>query len=1438
MVERSDQFRTLNSDAALVPLKSNVRPAFVLDRTGRRVLWANAAGLSFHGVETLTDLANQTFSPDQPFVTRAGLLAGNLAEGAARLEKLRFPGRFRAMPYTCQVKSLKLAAPDGSAQKALLVTMLDGPAFGGSAAEAENRLATFLATDSVPETWPDAAAAILPEDESAAIDVVPAVDEAPADIGGTEATVEVAPDVDEPAAEVPAQIIEAGDIDAPAEAAAEDAAAFASGAMPAEETAVPASTEMVDAEASGPADVADVSLAEADQFTGDEDAQDIAIEVAAATLSDDALPFSVDNVADDLGGHAQPDEQPAAEILPSEASAPVEAEDRIGETVEAELPAENAAEQIAEDSAFEAAPEAESPVLEPVEGLDDAETAAALAAEADQVADIPSEDVAPTDDTGTGAVDAGGLETASSAPFAFAAHDRPVRFVFELDEATRFGFVSPELAETIGPLASPSLGESWDEAAERLRLDAEGKVTKALGRRDTFTGATVRWPVQDADFAVTVGLSGMPVFGRDRSFRGYRGFGICRTGETFATDGVIVPTTIPATTPETTEPEAAENLVDEAGSALAEIASPTDAADMTSEASEAIAQQDLAMSEELAVDETPAPEAFVSAESIEEDAPAEVAGAETEETGQAVVDEIAPETVAELDASNEAASADEAMSATEGMVEALPPDVVFAPDEAVEDITLTPEDPATSEPASLIGTADTEAAAATDEGIGAPASDADDAPDMPQPAAGGESATSTQPDFFLGSMPISLDDARSAIRAAGKGNAGESDTGTPVETVSVVPGDAPEERPADGEATSSAPEADASADSRPSAVESDDDARGAPAPASTSTPAVTAARPALVQQQAPSAKVIPSPMIARPVPVPMTDGKQLSRPEREAFRQIAEALGARYEGPTGEDEAPAPTQRATGYTTTTVARNARAANAPSGATLDVSVIERLPVALAIFKDGNLISMNSAFLALCGYDSRADFEAAGGIDAVITDDVFTTAGNPIKLRVAKNQEIAVNVTIHKIQHNGAPASMMVFDRRASSAEANGEKAVEAPAPSPVAPTAEASQDSASEALLQRTLDAETRIGELDAILDTATDGVLVIDGQGEILNCNRSAEALFGQEKANIIGRRLVDILAPESHRSALDYLDGLARNGVASVLNDGREVIGTVGSGGYIPLFMTMGRVGADKFCAVLRDITHWKRVEEELTSAKRQAETASSQKSEFLAKMSHEIRTPLNAIIGFSEVMMEERFGPVGNERYKEYLRDIRLSGTHIMSLVNDLLDLSKIEAGKMDLSFTAVSINDILRDCVALMQPQANRERIIIRTSLSSTVPHVVADERSVRQIVLNLLSNAIKFTPQSGQVIVSTIYDDTGEVAVRVRDTGDGMSAAEIQKALEPFRQLHTARSGSGTGLGLPLTKALVEANRAHFRIESAPGQGTLVEITFPSTRVLAE
>jgi PAS domain S-box-containing protein len=416
---------------------------------------------------------------------------------------------------------------------------------------------------------------------------------------------------------------------------------------------------------------------------------------------------------------------------------------------------------------------------------------------------------------------------------------------------------------------------------------------------------------------------------------------------------------------------------------------------------------------------------------------------------------------------------------------------------------------------------------------------------------------------------------------------------------------------------------------------------------------------------------------------------------------------------------------------------------------------------------------------------------------------------LALTARGNENIAVTVRSSSAEWDGEPADLMVI-RKASS--------MEAPPPP---------QDS--------------RVHELEAILDTATDGVIVLNETGRILSLNRSAEALFGYDERAVAGDAITVLLAPESHMVALDYLESLRSPGVRSLLNDGREVLGRERQGGSIPLFMTMGRLGDGpdrRFCAVLRDITAFKKAEGELIGAKHAAEEASAQKSDLLAKISHEIRTPLNAILGFAEVMLEERFGAIGNDRYKEYLRDVHASGSHVISLVNDLLDLAKIEAGRLELSFTSVSLNELVSSCVTLLQPQAARDRIVMRMSFAPKLPPVVADERSMRQIVLNLVSNAIKFTDAGGQVIVSTAMTDRGEVAFRVRDTGIGMTPDEVEAALEPFRQLATSRKRGGTGLGLPLTKALVEANRGALQIASQPSDGTLVEVIFPPTRVLAE
>jgi signal transduction histidine kinase len=243
--------------------------------------------------------------------------------------------------------------------------------------------------------------------------------------------------------------------------------------------------------------------------------------------------------------------------------------------------------------------------------------------------------------------------------------------------------------------------------------------------------------------------------------------------------------------------------------------------------------------------------------------------------------------------------------------------------------------------------------------------------------------------------------------------------------------------------------------------------------------------------------------------------------------------------------------------------------------------------------------------------------------------------------------------------------------------------------------------------------------------------------------------------------------------------------------------------------------------------------------NAKPEVSGGASARADFVAKVSHQIRTPLTTITGLAEAMMSERFGPIANERHRQYIKDIHAAGAHLSSTLNELLDLSKIESGRIDLSFAKVNLNNLTQQCVAIMQPQANRARIIIRSALTSSLPLIVADERALRQVVLNLLSNSIRTTGPGGQIIVSTVFSETREAVLRVRDTGRGMSKRDIEAALEPFHDVMTPASwgSGGTAFGLPLTKALAEANQAHFRIKSAPDAGTLIEIAFPPDRLAA-
>jgi len=245
-----------------------------------------------------------------------------------------------------------------------------------------------------------------------------------------------------------------------------------------------------------------------------------------------------------------------------------------------------------------------------------------------------------------------------------------------------------------------------------------------------------------------------------------------------------------------------------------------------------------------------------------------------------------------------------------------------------------------------------------------------------------------------------------------------------------------------------------------------------------------------------------------------------------------------------------------------------------------------------------------------------------------------------------------------------------------------------------------------------------------------------------------------------------------------------------------------------------------------VHDQTSVKRVEAALRQAKETAVNASRAKSEFLANISHELRTPLNAVIGFSEVMIQEVFGPVGNDRYRDYAGDIRQSGLHLLGVINDLLDYSKVEAGRLELHIEDISPAAILDKCTRMMRQRAEAENLTLVTDNGDAATSVVqGDDRKITQVVLNLLSNAIKFTPAGGVIRLSIRQSGDG-VDIIVADSGIGMSAKDIDLALSPFGQVDSSlnREYAGTGLGLPLSKSLVELHGGTMTIDSAPGKGT--------------
>ena len=870
-------------------------------------------------------------------------------------------------------------------------------------------------------------------------------------------------------------------------------------------------------------------------------------------------------------------------------------------------------------------------------------------------------------------------EALFAANFAYDPDAAPTRFVWKIDGAGFFNFVSPEFGSAVGPHAADIVGRTFREVAQVFGLDPGAEITDLLERHDTWSGRSVFWPIEGTDLRAPVDLAALPVYDRERRFEGFRGFGIVRLA-----DAVIDPEAI--------------------GLALAKPATTQPAAEVA-----AVAPDEVATTAPISVQ----PIDFSS----DLDGPNTVADAPI-----VVVHDLIDDVDDEFES-----------DPWQGEVPALEIAPPATPAPLDQNIIRLEERRATRDRTNNTG----------DEGSLSPV----------ERNAFREIAERLRREGLITPEPI-VQDGEPEVQV-GEPIDGKSDPENvrTDEDASVVSDFAYAEVDGDDYELDTEELGDLArmdgADAQDFALEEIANESDAPHVANT--------------------QALEDATIAQSDDVELSDALT----DETSSPQVSPV-----------DEAP--------------------------------ILSRLPIPILIHNGDILLFANQAFFDITGYRSLGDLRDAGGLEHLFRpgpDDGETPGASNSVLHTAYGTDVPVRAHLHSVAWKGGHALLLSM------------RQVDAATPAPSSDVTDLKQE----------------VAELSSVLETATDGVIFVNNDNTIRDINQSAEALFGFDPAMVVGKPFTQLFAVESQRIASDYLSSLTGTGVASLMNDGREVIGREAHGRFIPLFMTIGRLaGANGYCAVLRDITQWKRAEEELNAARRAAEHASTQKSEFLARVSHEIRTPLNAIIGFSDLMTEERFGPVGNLRYLDYLKDINRSGRHVLDLVNDLLDISKIEAGQQEMDFEAVSLNEALSEAVSMMQPQANRERVIIRSSFASDLPEVVADLRSIKQIALNLLSNAVRYTGAGGQVIISTSYELTGGVVVRVRDTGVGMSAQEIEQAMKPFKQINALKRerGDGTGLGLPLTKAMVEANRAAFIISSTPGQGTLVEITFPSTRVLAD
>ncbi len=380
------------------------------------------------------------------------------------------------------------------------------------------------------------------------------------------------------------------------------------------------------------------------------------------------------------------------------------------------------------------------------------------------------------------------------------------------------------------------------------------------------------------------------------------------------------------------------------------------------------------------------------------------------------------------------------------------------------------------------------------------------------------------------------------------------------------------------------------------------------------------------------------------------------------------------------------------------------------------------------------------------------------------------------------------------------------------------------------------DVSDQSILQRERD--DAISLLTSIFEVSEVGIIVSDHNRKIVRVNDSFVRTYGWKREELINANIVEFITPDEREDANRNHDefiskGARSSGEMKLIRKDGSIANALYTGATIELSQKRRFL-----VTTVMDITLRKQMEISLRFAKEQADTASRAKSAFLANMSHELRTPMNAILGFSELMINETFGPLGNDKYQEYISDVYTSAGHLLEIINEVLDMSKIEAGRIELDEAEVCMAELIRSVLRMMESRIFSKGLGVYKDMPKSLPYIFADQRLIRQVLINLITNAVKFSNTGGGIYVKAEMVDNA-MQVTVKDEGIGIPEEKLEQAMEPFGQVTDKVENTGqqgTGLGLPLAKAMIELHGGTILLESQQGKGTIVRFRLPSSRIL--